>query len=601
MAAPPAPPLLAAAAAAIASLVILFLVVFACRRWWRRRRSRLRLLGPPPPPDVIAAAATSGAVPIQNEDLNRPLLENLEGHPRQNNNFPGNAVGESSKVQTNRSNTSPRSHEISDSVRVYPAESYATQGETHVIDVTNDPSEEFHLGSTLKCTKQTSWSKSDQKHKRRGSGDDNKNGSISLKDDTYRSNLDVEVIAGPSHGITCSRQSTSPTVPITLGRVPPSDLVLKDSEVSGKHARINWNAKTSKWEIVDMGSLNGTFLNSRAVHHPNVGSRHWGEPAELADGDIITLGTSSKLSVQISLQNERVPAGIGMASDPMVGRRSGKKLVMEDISFCQYPLQGIEQFGLFGIFDGHGGDGAAKSVSKILPENVATLLSHHETKEKVLSCSDASDVLRYAFSMTEAAIDHEYEGCTATALLIWFDQNKDCFAQCANLGDSACVMSVNGKIIEMTEDHRVASATERARIARTGQALKAGEVRLNGLNLARMFGDKFLKEQDSRFSSEPYVSQAVRITKACTAFSVIASDGLWDVINTKRAVQLVVEGRERNNGDGASADKVANRILSEARNLRTKDNTSPQIGKEARHAVVQIIHSFLSLLLFRAL
>jgi protein phosphatase len=135
-------------------------------------------------------------------------------------------------------------------------------------------------------------------------------------------------------------------------------------------------------------------------------------------------------------------------------------------------------------------------------------------------------------------------------------------------------MSVNGKMIEMTEDHRVASVTERARIARAGQALKAGEVRINGLNLARMFGDKFLKEQDSRFSSEPYVSQAVHITKACTAFAVIASDGLWDVISTKRAVQLVVEGRERNSGDSASADKVANRILSEARNLRTKDNTS---------------------------
>jgi protein phosphatase len=77
-------------------------------------------------------------------------------------------------------------------------------------------------------------------------------------------------------------------------------------------------------------------------------------------------------------------------------------------------------------------------------------------------------------------------------------------------------------MIEMTEDHRVASVTERARIARAGQALKAGEVRINGLNLARMFGDKFLKEQDSRFSSEPYVSQAVHITKACTAFAVIA-------------------------------------------------------------------------------
>jgi len=48
------------------------------------------------------------------------------------------------------------------------------------------------------------------------------------------------------------------------------------------------------------------------------------------------------LKVQISLQNQRVPAGVGMASDPMVARRSGRKLPMEDISFCQCPLQGVE-------------------------------------------------------------------------------------------------------------------------------------------------------------------------------------------------------------------------------------------------------------------
>lgn len=95
------------------------------------------------------------------------------------------------------------------------------------------------------------------------------------------------------------------------------------------------------------------------------------------------------LKVQISLQNQRVPAGVGMASDPMMARRSGRKLPMEDISFCQCPLQGVEhvsnqivlpnslffffplclillQFGLFGIFDGHGGDGAAKAVSKLV-------------------------------------------------------------------------------------------------------------------------------------------------------------------------------------------------------------------------------------------
>lgn len=47
-----------------------------------------------------------------------------------------------------------------------------------------------------------------------------------------------------------------------------------------------------------MGSLNGTLLNSRAVNHHNSGSRHWGDPMELANGDVITLGTTSKIYVR---------------------------------------------------------------------------------------------------------------------------------------------------------------------------------------------------------------------------------------------------------------------------------------------------------------
>lgn len=46
-----------------------------------------------------------------------------------------------------------------------------------------------------------------------------------------------------------------------------------------------------------MGSLNGTLLNQMAIHHPNTGSRHWGDPVDLDNGDVITLGTSSKISV----------------------------------------------------------------------------------------------------------------------------------------------------------------------------------------------------------------------------------------------------------------------------------------------------------------
>ena len=48
---------------------------------------------------------------------------------------------------------------------------------------------------------------------------------------------------------------------------------------------------------MDVGSLNGTLLNAKAIHHPDSGSRTWGEPQELVTGDVITLGSTSQISV----------------------------------------------------------------------------------------------------------------------------------------------------------------------------------------------------------------------------------------------------------------------------------------------------------------
>ncbi|KAK7308823.1 hypothetical protein RJT34_05084 [Clitoria ternatea] len=392
-----------------------------------------------------------------------------------------------------------------------------------------------------------------------------------------RSCLSLEVITGPSRGLRCSVQSTDPSrLPLTLGRVSPSDLVIKDSEVSGKHALIKWNLDKMKWELVDMGSLNGTLLNSKPINHPDTGSRHWGDPMNLANGDIITLGTTSNITVHITSQNQHhIPFGVGMASDPMALRRGGKRRPMEDVCHYQWPLPGLDQFGLFSICDGHGGDGAAKSASKLFPEIIASMLSDSIKRERVLSLCDASDILREAFSQTEACMNHYYEGCTATVLLVWTDGYENFFAQCANVGDSACCMSVNGKQIKMTEDHKITNHSERLRIEGTGEPLKDGETRLYGINLARMLGDKFLKQQDSRFSSEPYISQVVHIDQASEAFAVLASDGLWDVISEKKAIQLVLQMRERYYSEREnSAEKIANMLLNEAKTLKTKDNTS---------------------------
>lgn len=116
----------------------------------------------------------------------------------------------------------------------------------------------------------------------------------------------------------------------------------------------------------------------------------------------------------------------------------------------------ILQFGLLGICDGHGGAGAAISVSqlvfhfmslinimiiycrikmvhsyllaaifslsRVMPQMVANILSDSFRREKVLSQCDASDVLREAFSQTEASINHYYEVSTQHifSLLIFF-------------------------------------------------------------------------------------------------------------------------------------------------------------------------------------
>lgn len=64
---------------------------------------------------------------------------------------------------------------------------------------------------------------------------------------------------------------------VVAGREPDSDIFLGDVTVSRKHAEIRLEG--SKFRIVDSGSLNGTFVNSKRV-----------ESAELSNGDEIQIG-----------------------------------------------------------------------------------------------------------------------------------------------------------------------------------------------------------------------------------------------------------------------------------------------------------------------
>lgn len=64
---------------------------------------------------------------------------------------------------------------------------------------------------------------------------------------------------------------------VSVGRHPESDIFLDDVSVSRRHAEFRRGA--DGYEVVDVGSLNGTYVNREAI-----------ESAALANGDEIQIG-----------------------------------------------------------------------------------------------------------------------------------------------------------------------------------------------------------------------------------------------------------------------------------------------------------------------
>lgn len=61
---------------------------------------------------------------------------------------------------------------------------------------------------------------------------------------------------------------------------------------------------------------------------------------------LLVLLISSHPIVQVHITSgseSQIPFGVGVATDPMSLRRGGKKLPMEDVCYCQWPIPGVDQ------------------------------------------------------------------------------------------------------------------------------------------------------------------------------------------------------------------------------------------------------------------
>jgi serine/threonine protein phosphatase PrpC len=218
----------------------------------------------------------------------------------------------------------------------------------------------------------------------------------------------------------------------------------------------------------------------------------------------------------------------------------GYRKEMED-THIMAPLS--EDHFIFGVFDGHGGVGAAECVER---DFVHVLKDSSEWFTYMASQSLTH--LKIALTNCFARLDDDLRsfesignsGCTATVVII-----TPLYIICANAGDSRAVMSSSqNTTIALSHDHKPQNPDEMARIEKHGGTVYNDRVNGN-LAVSRGFGDFELKPM---VSSEPEFEIHLR-KEFEDEFVIIACDGLWDVFSNEDAtmeVRKIIQEGETN-------------------------------------------------------
>eukprot|EP00211_Chloroparvula_japonica_P007230 CAMPEP_0119137932 /NCGR_PEP_ID=MMETSP1310-20130426/24667_1 /TAXON_ID=464262 /ORGANISM="Genus nov. species nov., Strain RCC2339" /LENGTH=338 /DNA_ID=CAMNT_0007129077 /DNA_START=68 /DNA_END=1085 /DNA_ORIENTATION=+ len=287
--------------------------------------------------------------------------------------------------------------------------------------------------------------------------------------------------------------------------------------------------------------------------------------------------------------------------------QQGMRSHMEDT----YILHDEKDYGLYGVFDGHGGHRTSETARD-------SFNSHF--KASVGSAASVGEALQVALDATEAEYAARYPGNDgfegSTAVVAAIREGK---VTIANLGDSRCVICRKGRLVLETKDHKPDDPAEQKRIEalhgvvrhqdtariyrptggdpnarRTfpasllvppapgsappslasapvgGGAVAApnhGAAGRGGLALSRALGDLFYEEVVPT-NADIYE----HTVGAEDDFIVIGSDGLWDVMSSQNACTFVTQYFNRY--PDKSAEEGATAMVARALRLRSMDNVA---------------------------
>ena len=197
--------------------------------------------------------------------------------------------------------------------------------------------------------------------------------------------------------------------------------------------------------------------------------------------------------------------------------------------------------GVFGMFDGHGGNAAAAG----LQQNMVKLIR----KAGLLNISADDEAFDWDKAMKDLFVEADEKLCDALAGLkkgagstctvaLIIKGNAKVKLIMAHVGDSRAVAALNGGagFLELTKDHSQNDSEEKASVEeRGGVVARKNErscLRVNGdLNMTRSMGDIKWKRPKMIISCVPDV-KVVTLDPSYHSI-VIASDGLWNYFNSE--------------------------------------------------------------------
>ena len=150
-------------------------------------------------------------------------------------------------------------------------------------------------------------------------------------------------------------------------------------------------------------------------------------------------------------------------------------------------------------------------------------------------------------------------GSTGTIVVV---NNRSIY--CANVGDSKCYYINETEAIQLTEDHNCNNKVEVDTLKSKGVIVFQGRV-YGSLNLTRSFGDTDFKKDG--ITATPYIKK-IFSDKNDVKYLVIASDGIWDVVDNKKLFQISKELKE------GTSEEFCNNLVDYALKNNSNDNIS---------------------------